>query len=74
MSEKYAVSKKLKRARQLANLSQDDLAKSLGVSNKTISAYESERAIPPLHTLKKIAEITNQPVNFFLKRKSLKVI
>jgi len=39
-------------------MSQKQLAKKLGISDKTISAYETGRAIPPTPTLTKIAEIT----------------
>lgn len=61
------LSKTIKQARKNAGLSQYQLAHKLGVSDKTVSAYESSRAIPPLPTLKKIAEITCQPLALFLK-------
>ncbi|HUV72300.1 MAG TPA: helix-turn-helix transcriptional regulator [Clostridia bacterium] len=60
----------LKQARKTASLSQKQLAQKLGVSDKTISAYESSRAIPPLPTLKKIAQITSQPLSFFLEEEN----
>jgi len=59
-------SNKLKEARRSANLSQKQLAEKLNLSEKTISAYEMERAIPPVPTLEKIAKITGQPINFFM--------
>ena len=42
----------------LADMSQKELAKKLGVSDKTVSAYETGRAIPPTTTLAKISELT----------------
>ena len=39
------------------------MADHLGISDKTISAYETGRAIPPSSTLAKIAELTNVSVS-----------
>jgi transcriptional regulator with XRE-family HTH domain len=58
---------KLKIARTLADLSQKVLASRLNLSEKTISAYEKGRAIPPVPTLEKIANITSQPIQFFIE-------
>ena len=73
MNEVFVLGKIIGRARKLAKLSQKDLAEKLSVSDKTVSAYESSRAIPPVPTLKKIAEITNQPIDIFFQndKKSL---
>src|SRR3989304_7723719 len=60
---------RLKTARVIAQLSQSDLAEKLGISPKTVSAYEQGRVIPPVPTLQKIAEITDQPVDFFMDKK-----
>lgn len=59
-------SHQIKSARRLANISQKQLAEKLGLSEKTISAYEKNRAIPPAPTLQKIATITGQPITYFL--------
>ena len=59
MKEPYILFKNIKKARTSSGLSQKELAKRLGVSDKTVSAYETGRAIPPTPTLSKIAEITN---------------
>jgi len=67
MRDVINLAKKIKRARRLADLSQKELGKKLGISDKTISAYELSRAIPPLITLQKIARITNQPVEYFFE-------
>ena len=60
-----SIFKNIKRARVEKGLSQRQLGLTLGVSDKTISAYEQGRAIPPIHTLKKISEITMKPLEYF---------
>ena len=52
------LSKNIKSARRRVNLSQKDLASQLGISEKTVSAYETGRAIPPSTMLAKISTIT----------------
>lgn len=44
-------------------MSQKDLAKRLGLSNKTVSAYETGRAIPPAPVLEKISNATGTTIN-----------
>ena len=63
MADPYILFKNIKKARLLAEMSQKQLAKKLGVSDKTISAYEMGRAIPPAPTLIRIAEITKVPID-----------
>ena len=67
MKIRLSVSKKIRRARTSANLTQRELGKRLGLSSKTISAYELGRAIPPLSTLEKIAEEVKKPLDYFLQ-------
>lgn len=57
--------KRLREARKKARISQLELGEGIGVSDKSISAYEQGRAEPPFQKLKKIAEITRQPITFF---------
>jgi len=59
------ISKKIKDARVEAKFSQGDLAGHLKLSDKSISAYESQRAVPPIDVLKKIASLTNKPISYF---------
>lgn len=61
---------KIKSARVAAGYSQKDLAKVLRVSDKSISAYEVNRAQPSLNTLKKIAQTVKQPLSYFTEDKS----
>lgn len=56
---------RIRAARQRASLSQDELGKILGISDKTISAYEVGRAVPPLPKLIKIADVTHHPISYF---------
>ncbi|MFH1388607.1 MAG: helix-turn-helix transcriptional regulator [bacterium] len=66
MREPYIIFKNIKKARVVADLSQKELAEKLGVSDKTVSAYETGRAIPPTVTLAKIAEITKVSISDML--------
>ncbi len=59
------LAKRIREAREEANLSQATLAKHIGVSDKAISSYEKGRSIPPFENLKKIAESTNRPLTYF---------
>jgi len=63
MQDPYLLFKNIKKARLAAGLSQEELAEKLGVSAKTVSAYETGRAIPPSPTLIRIAEITEVPID-----------
>lgn len=60
----------IRNARKNAHLSQADLAKSIGVSDKSVSAYEKGRSIPPFEKLKKIAQSTHLPITYFTEEKN----
>jgi transcriptional regulator with XRE-family HTH domain len=62
----YAA-KKIKQARRMSRKSQVKMGKQLGVSDKTVSAWESGRAEPSLDMLYNIGSATNQPINFFFR-------
>lgn len=66
MTKMDKIAKKLKQARVEAALSQKDLASSLKLSDRTISAYEKGRAMPPLDTLQSISNLTHKSINYFL--------
>lgn len=51
------LGKQIKNIRDSYNLSQDRFAKRLGLSGKTISAYETNRITPPLKVLEKISDV-----------------
>lgn len=59
------LAQRIRTAREEAHLSQDTLGKGIGVSDKSISAYEQGRSVPPIAKLKKIAECTRRPLAFF---------
>ena len=60
------IARKIKRARVEAGLSQREIADTLKLSDRTISAYEKGRAMPPLDTLQGIGSLTHKPINYFL--------
>lgn len=66
MIDRTQLGKRIKEARQRSGFSQQQLAKVIGVSDKTISAYEVGRVEPPLDTLDKLCQATKHPVAFFL--------
>ena len=59
------LSLRIREARRNAHLSQDELGRAIGVSDKSVSAYEQGRSTPPITKLKKIAESTNHPLSYF---------
>lgn len=58
--------KKLRKARLEKKLSQKGLGLALGLSDKTISSYESGRSYPNLEMLQKFVEILSKPVEYFV--------
>lgn len=61
----HVLAKRIREAREGAQLSQATLAKNIGVSDKAISSYEKGRSTPPFEKLQKIAEQTAQPLTYF---------
>jgi len=59
------LAKRISIARTNAHLSQQELGTSIGVSDKSISAYEKGRSQPPLKNLQKIADATHHPLTYF---------
>ncbi len=51
------IGTKIKYIRDSYKLSQNRFGKKLGLSGKTISAYETNKATPPLYVLERISEI-----------------
>lgn len=64
------LAKRIRTARENARLSQDELGKSIGLSDKSVSAYEKGRSQPPLENLRKIAEVTNHPLTYFTQEEN----
>ena len=57
-------SDKVKRASEVAKLTQQELADNIGVSKRTIAAYESQGAIPRKGTLAKLAAALKVSVKY----------
>ena len=51
----YEIPCKIKKIRKSRNMSQERFGKKLGLSGKTISAYETGRAMPPTQVLRDIS-------------------
>ena len=64
-----ALGEKIRQARQAKNLRQTDLAKLVGVSAQSISAFESGRIPPAREYIEKIAYYTQRPVHYFTGQK-----
>ncbi len=59
------ISKRIRDARQEADLTQDQLAELAGLPQSHISRLETGKHSPSRMTLEKIAEATGQPLSFF---------
>jgi transcriptional regulator with XRE-family HTH domain len=57
---------KIKTAREDARMSQLQVGVALGVSDKTISGYESDRICPPIDKLQQLSDLLKKPITFFL--------
>ncbi len=69
MKSSNLLAKRIFKARKEVHLSQQALAQAIGVSDKSVSAYEKGRAVPSIDKLKKIAISTHQSFNFFTEDK-----
>lgn len=61
-----SLGENIKAAREEAKLSQLQVAVSLGVSDKTISGYESNRISPPIDKLQKLSDLLKKPITYFI--------
>ena len=57
----------LKVQRAILDLTQDDLAKKIGVSRQTINSIEANRYVPSTVLALKMSALFNKPVNDFFK-------
>lgn len=57
---------RIRSAREEAKLSQLQVGVALGVSDKTISGYESGRISPPIDKLQKLADLFKKPINYLV--------
>ena len=57
----------IKVERAILSLTQDDLAKKIGVSRQTINSIEANRYVPSTVLALKLSKVFNKPVNDFFK-------
>lgn len=57
----------IKVERAILNLTQDELAKKIGVSRQTINSIEANRYVPSTVLALKLSEVFKKPVNDFFK-------
>ena len=57
----------IKVERAILNLTQDDLAKKIGVSRQTINSIEANRYVPSTVLALKLSKLFKKPVNDFFK-------
>ena len=57
----------IKVERAILSLTQDDLAKKIGVSRQTINSIEANRYVPSTVLALKLSDLFDKPVNDFFK-------
>ncbi len=57
----------LKVQRAILDITQEDLAKEIGVSRQTINSIEKNRYVPSTVLALKLSKLFNQPVNDFFE-------
>ncbi|WP_040250382.1 helix-turn-helix transcriptional regulator [Psychroserpens mesophilus] len=57
----------IKVERAILSLTQDDLAKKIGVSRQTINSIEANRYVPSTVLALKLSDVFDKPVNDFFK-------
>ncbi|QTL99139.1 helix-turn-helix domain-containing protein [Iocasia frigidifontis] len=64
------LGEKLKKLRIENKMTQEDLAKKIGVSRGTVAGYETQDKNPKYKTLKKIASVLNCSIDYLLNNPS----
>ncbi|MCH3885165.1 helix-turn-helix transcriptional regulator [Tenacibaculum aquimarinum] len=57
----------IKVQRAILNITQEELAKAIGVSRQTINSIEKNRYVPSTVLALKLSKMFNQPVNVFFE-------
>lgn len=65
------IAVRIRKAREGLHISQKELGKSIGVSDKSISSYEQGRSVPPIEKLRKIAKKTKKPLYYFTDEETM---
>lgn len=63
------IGNKLQRARTKANLTQEQVAETLGVSRQTISNWENEKTYPDIRSVVTLSDLYNVSLDYLLKDK-----
>lgn len=66
MKKRLSLGSKIRYARKEAGFSQKELGQAVELSDKTISAYEVDRAKPGVLVLRQISRATDRPVTYFI--------
>lgn len=66
-NKKNPLSKKIKIAMLDSGLNQTQLARKIGISRQSLSEWLSSCENPKLQNIKKIAQATGKPVNYFFE-------
>ncbi|AGL00257.1 helix-turn-helix transcriptional regulator [Desulfoscipio gibsoniae] len=61
-----SFSEKLKDARESLDMSQAELARKVGLSQRSITAYENENTIPRGNTIRKLARVLNVSIEYLM--------
>ena len=72
--ETYDIGALLKELREKKGMTQEQLAKKLGVSKGSVSGYEHNISMPPTQIVKRIALIFNVTVDFLLGMENRRII
>ncbi len=65
LRRRQEIGTRIKRARDLAGLSQDGVAGMLGITGATISKWENGKSDVDIPTLEEVARVLRQPLRFF---------
>ena len=65
------IGERIKRARKLANLTQESLARRLFISRTCLSNYEGNRRAVPIPTLLGICEALDVPMDYLLGKENI---
>ncbi|WP_461812929.1 helix-turn-helix domain-containing protein [Faecalimonas sp.] len=71
MEGKTNIGERIKRLRKVNNLSQEELARSLHTSRQTVSRWETNRSIPDIDMLEKVASVFEMEVQDLLDEKTV---
>ncbi|KKS31051.1 hypothetical protein A2380_03370 [candidate division WWE3 bacterium RIFOXYB1_FULL_43_24] len=67
------IAGKIREIRNSFKLSQYRFGKKIGVSGKTVSAYETGRAVPPEKIIHEISEVFSTPIIYMNKMEKCKL-